>query len=270
MKTFRKKRAFITGGSSGIGLATALMLVEEGADVWICGRSRERLDAALERLDVRRVNSIQNVGGLTVDVGDPAAVAAIVPQVEEGLGGVDLLINSAGIGRQGSILKLEPEDFAESCRVNYLGTVYVTQAFVPLMVAQRSGHVVNISSTAGFIGVFGYSPYTPTKFAVRGYSEVIRQELLVHGVDVTVVYPADTDTPMLQEEMPGRLPETAAIAGEIAPVPAEDVAEAILDGVRKRRLHVVPGLMNKLTWALAQVAPWIARAYIDRMIRSVH
>lgn len=262
-------RVFVTGGSSGIGLATARLLVEAGAHVWIAARGVDRLEAAVAHLR-SRARPGQRVGGVALDVGDGDAVEAAVPGVLEGLGGLDLLVNNAGTARPGYLHELPPAVYEEALRVNLLGAVHVTRAFLPHFMARRSGHVANVASAAGYIGVFGYSAYSASKFGLVGFSECLRQDLLPYGVGVTILYPTDTDTPQLHEEDLVKPAETRAVSGTIRPVPPEVVARALLRGVAARRLHVVPGFMNRLTWTLCRVAPWLVRWITDRDVLRAH
>ena len=119
--------------------------------------------------------------------------------------------------------------------VNYFGMVNVVRAVVPSMIERRRGSIVGVSSAAGLVGVFGYSAYTPTKFAVRGFLETLRAELAPYGIHVGCSFPPDTDTPQLADEEQYKPKETKAISGTIKPLSAERVAANILDGIEKER-----------------------------------
>lgn len=233
---FAGAHAVITGGSSGIGLATAHRLAAHGATVSLLARDRGRLDAAAE--DVRR-------GGGTVhtrsaDVSDPAALTAALAELTAAAGPCDILLTCAGIARPGRFTELPDEIFRQMIEVNYFGTLYALRTVVPDMVRRRCGSVVAVSSAAGLIGVYGYSAYGPSKFAVRGLMESLRAELRAHRVHVGVVFPPDVDTPSLAEENRWKPAETRAIAGTIAPLHPDTVARAILAGIRRRRFTICP------------------------------
>src|SRR4026209_993274 len=117
--------------------------------------------------------------------------------------------------------------------VNYFGTVNVARAVVPAVVERRAGSVVGVSSAAGLVGVFGYTAYAPTKFAVRGFLESLRGELLPYSIHVGCSFPPDTDTPQLADDNRYKPKETKAISGTIKPLPAEKVAQNIIDGIEK-------------------------------------
>jgi 3-dehydrosphinganine reductase len=162
----------------------------------------------------------------------------------------DVVINSAGIVRPGYIEELAPEAFRRLIEVNYLGTVYVTHAAVPGMIVRGSGHIVNISSEAGFLGVCGYTAYCGSKFAVRGFSEALRVELKPTGVGVSVVFPCDTDTPQLAAEKPMRPKEVEILNGGRVLSP-ESVAAAIVDGISRRRFLIIPSTESSFYYWLS-------------------
>lgn len=260
---FSGKVALITGGSSGIGLALAKRLAAQGARVWITGRRKDVLTAAgLE---------VQSASGRTcdlfpADVADAAQVEALVSEITRRDGVPDLVINSAGVTHPGYVEELGLDIFREMMEINYFGTVNVVKAVLPGMMARRSGHIVNISSIAGYVGVFGYSAYGASKYAVAGFSEVLRAEMKFHGVRVSVVFPPDTDTPQLAYEEPLKPPETKAVAGVQNALPAEKVARDILKQVERGHFLVFPGFDSRFLYLLVTKLPkWLVLAVLDRL-----
>jgi 3-dehydrosphinganine reductase len=278
------KSALVTGGSSGIGKATAKLLARDGADVTIVARNQERLDQALAEIEDERVNPDQRLEACAADVTTPDEIAAAVEDIARGSGGPDILINSAGIARPGYFHVLTPSEFKRHMDTNYLGTLYATRAAVPGMMRRNSGHIVNISSVAGVIGVFGYTAYSASKFAVLGLSDALRVEMKPHGIGVSVVIPNDTDTPQLQEERALQPLETKITEGIVKPerlqrpseylaywlvrlmndagnpLDAEQVARAILRGIRKEKYLIIPdpafGIAYHLRGLVAPLAHW--------------
>lgn len=249
--TFDGKRALITGGSSGIGLALAKHLAADGAHVTILARQPEQLKQAVDELEKARVATGQAIEAVAADVSDLAAVTAALQPMLGGGRLPDLLINSAGVAHPGYAQELDIKIFHWMMDVNYFGTVHVTQTLLPRMLNRGSGHIVNISSVAGFMAVFGYTAYGASKFAVRGYSDALRAELKGTGVDVSIVYPPDTQTPQLDYENQFKPAETVALEGDPKPLSAEAVAAEILKGIARRRYAIIPGFEGKLFYWLS-------------------
>ena len=193
------RHALISGGSSGIGLALAHRLARKGWNLTLLARDPGRLQQAKAALEAE--SQAPAVHLVSADVRDEAAIAAAMDGVLAALGAPDLVVASAGIVIPGLFVSLPLAAFAETMAVNYHGTIHLLKAALPAMRARRSGQVVLISSGAGLIGLYGYTAYAPTKFAVRGFAEALRGELAPEGIGVSIVYPPDTDTPQLTEEI---------------------------------------------------------------------
>lgn len=260
------KIALVTGGSSGIGLAVARQLAQQGAHVWIAARRPAVLETALKEIEAVRVGSSQHCGTFTTDVSDPKQAEAAVAFVTAQAGAPDLLVNSAGITHPGYVQNLSLEIFRSMIDVNYLGTVYTTKAALPGMLARGSGHIINISSMAGFLGAFGYSAYGASKFAVRGFSDVIRSELKPLGLRVSIVFPPDTDTPQLAYEEPFKPFETKALSGNAKVLPPEAVARETLQQAARGRYIILPGTDAKLFYWLNSHLGNAAYPILDWMI----
>ena len=256
--------ALITGGSSGIGLAIARQLAAQGHDVWLLARRRELLEAALE--EVRRLAPQGRHGMLPCDVRDAAAVRQAIEAMMEQVGTPEWVVNSAGMVRPGYFWELPEDIFRTTMEVNYLGTVHVCRAVVPAMMAARRGHIVNLSSVAGFLGVFGYTAYSPTKFAVWGFSETLRAELRPYGISVSVVFPPDTDTPQLAGEEPYRPPELKALASSGGLLSPEAVARVTLRDAAKGKFLILPGEARWL-WLARRLVGGAVYPIMDWMIR---
>jgi 3-dehydrosphinganine reductase len=234
------KLALVTGGSRGIGLAVSKELAARGASVWIAARDDDRLALARRQIEGVRRSDRQEVGTLTVDVADAAQVSSVLSAFTTETGVPDLLVNCAGVTHPGRFEELDLEIFRWMMEVNYFGTVHVTKAIVPGMIARGSGHIVNISSIAGFLGVYGYSAYGASKFAVAGLSDVLRAEMKPLGIGVSVVFPPDTDTEQLAYESQFKPAITKAL-GTAKALSPEKVARSIVNGVMRRRYIITPG-----------------------------
>lgn len=186
----RGKVVVVTGASSGIGEAIALAFAKRGAKVVLAARRLERLEELAER--------IGHAGGqalaLKCDVGEPDEVQKLPGIVEELVGPTDVLVNNAGLPGGGELVDLSMEQIERVVRVNLLGVLYGTRAFLPGMLARGHGHVVNIASLAGRFAVPGASLYTATKHAVVAFSESLNFDTEASGVLVTTVNPGFVDT----------------------------------------------------------------------------
>lgn len=263
---WNNKTVLITGGSSGIGLALGRLLAAQGGHVWLIARRREGLEAALEQVKAAAIRPEQRFGMVSADLSVPEQAFSAVEQVKGQAGVPDVVINSAGAAHPGYVQDLSAEIFRWMMAVNYFATAYVTKAVIPGMLARRSGHIINISSAAGFIGVFGYTAYGASKFAVAGFSEVLRAEMKRYGIRVSVVFPADTETPQLDYENQFKPPETKAISGTAKAMKPEQVARIILRQAAKGRFLIFPALDVQLIYWLNTRLPksWVF-AVLDAM-----
>jgi len=265
----RFQHAIVTGGSSGIGKETARLLVRRGASVTLLARRADVLDAARAELVPDCASPSQRVLAVPVDVADRDAVTLAIAHAEREIGPCDLTITSAGIAHPGYFAEVPIDVFEESMRVNYFGTLYALRAVLPGMRARGRGHVVLVSSGAGIVGIFGYTAYSPSKFALRGLAEVLRAELAQEAVRVSIVYPPDTDTPQLAAENLIKPAETRAIAAGAKTWRADDVARCILDGVDRNRFAITPGWELTLLHRVHSVARPLLDWHFDRTAARV-
>ena len=184
--------ALVTGASSGIGEATALALAAQGANVALAARRSDRLAGLVKRIEERGGQAMP----LAVDVADEAQVREMVRRTREKWGRIDILVNDAGVAQLGPIDGANTEGWREMVNVNLLGLMYTTHAVLPLMKAQGSGHIVNISSAAGRRVAEGMGVYSATKWGVGAFSEALRQEVSPQHIRVTVIEPGMVATPM--------------------------------------------------------------------------
>ena len=260
--------AFITGGTSGIGLATAELLAAQGTSVVVFARTQEGLDAAAAALEARRVSPGQRFAARRLDVSDHAAVGGVMAAAVREAGVPGLLVCAAGRAFPHYFEDVTYERFDDTMKVNLYGVRNVVAAVAPHMKARRAGHIVNVSSMAGFVGVFGLTDYCASKFAVVGFSEALRQELRPFGVGVSVLCPPDTDTPGLARENLDKPPETVAVSAGGGLMQADDVARALLAGVRRGRFMIVPGGEGRFAWLVKRYAPSVVDTVMARAVRK--
>lgn len=233
--------AIISGGSSGIGKACADRLLERGYHVALLARDPERLEQARVELSAKWPRA--GISCHAVDVADWGACRSVVSALIQDHGAPAWLIASAGTARPGLFLEQPAEEHAKHIQVNFLGTVHLARAAAPAMAEAGDGRIVLIASGAAFLGIYGYSAYAPSKFAVRGFAEILRLELAEHGISVTLACPPDTDTPQLAEEELTKPAVTRRISSAGGIWPADAVAAAIVAAADKKRFWVGPGRM---------------------------
>ena len=262
MKVLVDKTVFLTGGSSGIGLSTARLLAAAGANVVVFARHERGLEAALVQMESRRVSAAQRFACRPLDVADHAAVTAVMAAAVQSFGPPDLLINNVGRALPRYFEDVTFEQFDETMKTNLYGAWNTISVLVPHMKA-GGGTIVNVSSMAGFIGVFGYTDYCASKFAVVGLSEALRQELRRYGITVAVLCPPDTDTPGLANEDAAKPAETKAVSAGARLMQPDDVARALIRGIKRGTFMIVPGGEGKLAYFMKRHFP----AVVDRVMR---
>lgn len=250
----------VTGGSQGIGLATAQACAQRGARVSVIGRDPERLAQAQRQLP-------RGTATASADVTDMAALEAGIGELFDAQGTCDILVAAAGRAEPGYFLDLATDVFARQMELNYLGALHAVRAVLPAMVDRGHGHVVLLSSLSGLIGVFGYGAYTPTKFAVRGLGEALDGEFRHRGVVTSIVYPPDTDTPGFARENLSKPAETVRLSAGISPLTADRVANAIVRGIERDRLHITAEWQSRMLARFADLHGPLLRAALRRRLR---
>jgi NADP-dependent 3-hydroxy acid dehydrogenase YdfG len=219
------KVALVTGASSGIGEATALALAGAGAAVAIGARRRDRLDALAGKL----TDDGARVLPLDLDVTDERACRDAVARTRAELGGLDVLVNNAGVMLLGTIVGADPEDWRRMLSTNVLGLMYMTSAAIDGLLEQGSGDIVNISSVAGRTARKGAGVYNASKWAVNAFSESLRQEVTARGVRVSLVEPGAVATELSSHITQERArEESRRMAENMRTLQADDVARAVL------------------------------------------
>ncbi|WP_020667669.1 SDR family NAD(P)-dependent oxidoreductase [Amycolatopsis nigrescens] len=260
-------QAVITGGSSGLGLELAVRLASRGTHTTLVARDPERLEEAAAT--VRKAARSAEVRTSAVDVSDRAALARAFAGITAEAGGIDLLINSAGIAREGYFEHLAAADFREVMDVNFFGVYNAVRAALPELKARR-GRIVNIASVAGLIGAFGYTPYCAAKHALVGFSEALRHELRPQGVRVQLVCPGEFDSPMVEALNRSRTPENRAHASLLPKLGLDQVARETLRGIDRDRDLIIPGARTRLLVTAQRFFPGIGRRIAGHRIGTVY
>jgi 3-dehydrosphinganine reductase len=250
---YKGKRILITGGSRGIGLAVATLLASKGADITILARDKNRIEQALTEIRNSASSSSQRIAGISVDVTDDHFVAEKLNAYLLENGAPDIVINSAGFAHPGKIEDLPVDIFKKTMDVNYFGTINTIKALLPSMLERGTGIIVNISSVGGFVGIYGYTAYSGSKYAVTGFSDALRNEMKPRGIQVSIVFPPDTDTEQLAYESQFKPEVTRKIAGVAGLATPNKVAAGIVEGIEKHRYVITPGFEPRVIYWLSHL-----------------
>lgn len=268
MPTQERQHAIITGGSSGIGKATALLLAQRGMHISLIARDPQRLAEARAAIEAVRLQPDQRVVDLVADVADYEEVEQAITAAIRQTGVPDILITSAGMVVPGCCADQPVELFEQTMLVNYFGTLYAIKTVLPRMLERRRGHLVLISSGVALFNVYGYTAYGASKFALRGLAEALRSELRPANIYVSIVYPPDTNTPMLAEENKNKPVATRRITAGAGVLTAEHVAQAIVAGIDRHAFTITPGLQMTLLARLNSLVSPLLNWHFDRIVRQ--
>lgn len=226
------KVVIVTGASSGIGEATAREFGAQGAMVVLAARRVDRLDVLAQEIGAMEAAAETLV--VQTDLTKLDDIKTLVHKTVEKFGRVDVLVNNAGFGRLDWLENLDPvKDIQAQFDVNVLGTIQTTRQILPIMIKQRSGHIINMCSTAGLIGSPTYTVYAATKHAIHGFSESLRREVKPWGIDVSMIYPGSVKTEF--QSHAGIKRKTGMTTPKALAVSAEDVGRAVVQLVRRPR-----------------------------------
>ena len=251
--SLQDKVAIVTGASSGIGRVTALALAAEGMHVSLAARTESALCEVAD--EIRSLGREALV--VPTDVTRKEQVSQLIRETMAGWGQIDVLVANAGAYVRCPVRELTVAEVERSMAVNFYGVLHAVLAAQPHMLEQGSGHIVLVSSLDGKKGFPRDAPYAAAKFALAGYGDVLRQELRGAGVDVTTVFPARVDTPMI---------ETLKVPSISAKIPPQAVARAIVSALRRPRPEIVLPFRARLLYLVDVISPRIG----DWLVRLFH
>lgn len=240
----RGKNIVVTGASSGIGRATALELARRGANLVLAARRPDRLEAVAAEC--------RALGVRAVSVPTDVTKASDCRQLIDGAGPVDVLINNAGFAILGPAVEAETSDLREMMDTNYFGAVSCTQAVLPQMLARRAGTIVNVGSITGIMGFAGMSGYCATKFALGGYTEAVRSEVIGRGVHVALVCPGTTETEFFLKAERSKMPGASRLMPAVGP---ERVARVVCDAAEDARYRRILPAMAAIYMRFKEIFP---------------
>ena len=250
----KDKTVVITGASSGIGRAAALEMARRGANVVLGARRLEALEktaAECRALGVRAT-------AVAADVTKPEDCARLMAEAGE----VDVLVNNAGFAIFDALAEAKPDELRAMMDTNYFGMVHCTQAVLPRMLQRGSGTIVNVSSIAGIMGYARMGGYCATKFAVIGFTEALRDEVLGRGVRVALVCPGTTETEFFVKAERGKMPGASRLILAVSP---ERVARAVCDAAEDGRYRRILPLFAALYMRMKEIFPRLAHFLMRRV-----
>jgi uncharacterized protein len=236
--TFKDKVVVVTGASSGIGAASCAEFAKRGAKIALVARRKEKLEKTASLLGTESLVC-------QCDVSSKNQVEKMRDLVLERFGRVDILVNNAGFAILGKVADLAIDEIESQMATNYLGMVYCVKSFLPKMLEQKTGHIVNVASVAASFGLPGIAPYCASKFAMLGFSEGLYHELRGTGVGITVVSPIMVKTEFFDHPSFESMPKYSPTA-----LSANTVAKAVVRAARSPRAEIiVPGVVRGAVWA---------------------
>jgi len=254
------KVIIITGASSGIGAATARLFGSKGYRVVLSARRQNLLDQLADEIkskggealpiqtDVTKIDDIKNMVAKTLDTWEK----------------IDILFNNAGFGRFGWLENLDPvREIQGQFNVNTLGVILTTQAVLPHMILNKSGHIINMASVAGLVATPTYSIYAASKFAIRGFSQALRREVGVFNIDVSVIFPGGVKTEFA-EKSGSKKRKTGISTPRFLVSTPEDIAKIVFRvSLNPKHIVVVPWLMRYSVW-LNNMMPNVVDKVMER------
>ncbi len=241
MGQLKGKVALITGASKGIGHATALKLARAGAKVVAAATNEDLLEELSREIDAFGAESSE----VQCDVTDPLDCDDLVQDSLDRFGKIDILVNCAGIGYSGKIVDSDPKEVEQMVKVNLLGVYNITRAALPSMLEHKGGDIINVGSVASFKYSPNFAIYSATKFAVRAFSEALRNEVQENDIRVTLVHPGMTQTPFFDSFLQGGSP-LPSVKGDI--LRPEEIAEAIMFALVRPRGVALNEITVRPTW----------------------
>ena len=257
MRQFKNKICVITGAGSGIGAACARAMAAEGAIVIGADLRMEML----EKVAAQVTEAGGTMEAHQLDVADRDAVFALAAKVEKTHGAADLVLNNAGVAHGAPVAEMTMDNFQWVMDIDFWGVVHGTQAFLPAMIARGSGHIANVSSIFGLIGVPTQSAYNAAKFGVLGFGEALRHEVKEHGIGVSTIHPGGINTNIVRHarfqqgpEMEAEREEAIQRFAQFTMTQPEGAAKTIIKGIKRNKARILIG-------PDAHLVDWVRRLF---------
>jgi len=256
------KSAVICGGSKGIGKETAKLFTKLGSNLCIIARDREELGKVQTECNVLKISSDQMIDVISCDCTNFNVLKRLLDDYVRDHGTPDFLLNVVGYAYPQYVEKLTLENCVNNYHVNYNGQLIPTLILLPYFMEAKRGHIVFVSSLLGFLGIMGYVAYSPSKFALVGLAECLRNELRPYNIKISILCPPDTDTPGFAEENKLKPKECALISEHAKLLHPETVSKAFVKGILQQKFMIFPGHV-KLFWLAKRFLPQLIYRILD-------
>lgn len=260
------KIVIITGGASGIGLGLVKHYLSKGYAVAVFDITSKDDLASSQDPELQSIISHPQTHFIQTNIANNGSVQSAVKQVHNTLGAPNIVVNCAGILRAGPFTSLTADDFSTSYQVNVLGTRHLAAACLPLM--RKGDRFAMIASMAGTVGIYGYTAYGSSKFAVLGLAQCLRAEYASTGISISVICPPEIDTPMVVEEIRTMHPATRALKDFAGRLTLDEALPVIIKGIGQRKFMIIPGWQAKMTFWLNRITPiWLQNRVMDFLVK---
>jgi len=264
---FKGKKAIVCGASEGIGKATAKEIVLLGGSVCIIARNLDKLKAAKEDINSVKVEDSQFVEIISCDATDMEKLKPLIEDFINKKGLPDYLINVVGNALPDYLENLTLADFKKHMDVNYYGQLVPTLILIPHYMKAKKGHIAFVSSAAAYIGIIGYTMYSPTKAAILGLADSLWNELSPYNIKISIVFPPDTDTAAFERENINKPKECFIMSERGRVLQPEEIAEPFIEGILKNKFYITPGEAGFLWWAKRHLTNYVNKA-TDKELRK--
>jgi 3-dehydrosphinganine reductase len=266
-KIFTGKTAIVAGGSKGIGRAVAKEFVKNGGSVCIIARNKDDLNTAANSIEKARFSKGQSVTAISCDTTNLEKLKPLMENFIKKNGVPDYLMNFVGYAYPNYIQDLKLEDFKKNMDINYYGQLVPILILLPYYMKERKGHIVTCSSVLGFMGMMGYATYSPSKFAIWGLTESLRNEMKPYNIRFSILFPPDTDTPGFKKENETKPAEVHIMSESGGLLSPEKVAEKFMKDLINDKFYIMPG-QSRLLWTITRHFPNLAHTIMDNELKK--
>jgi len=254
-----RRCVFITGGSSGIGHSLAKRYAQIGDDVILIANNQSKLDSAVRACRACATGENQLIAGVSIDLSNTGNIQASVAKAMDEYGEPEVLILCAGIAGNSTFLTMSSGEFDRIMAINFSASREMARCILPRMLNKGRGKIAFMSSMSGLMGVYGYSGYCASKYAITGFAQALQQELYGTGVRAIIVCPSEVATPMIAAEAGTVLPQTRALKDLVGTLSPDKAADIIIRGIDQSKDIVLTGVTAKLVVFSSRVFPGLFR-----------